>query len=112
MAIKRNINATTALSVLTFFAFCLTAHGAEKDIIDGDISDNYINSTVIARAPKDSNFESLDTDNDGKISLQEAINEISLAENFNNTDVNHDGVITVDEYAMFVKTNEEQTDIN
>ncbi len=61
---------------------------------------------VLAKAPSDTGFKALDGDSDGKISLKEAIKNPALAEQFNKTDINKDGAITVDEYAMFAsKTN-------
>jgi len=66
---------------------------------------------VIAKAPSDTGFEALDGDSDGKISLKEAIKDPALAENFNKTDVNKDGAITVEEYAMYSSAAKKARDI-
>lgn len=82
-------------------SFCATSFAANRDIITGDIRPSARKATVIAKAPEDAAFKSLDTDENGKVSLQESIKDSDLALKFNDTDVNHDGVITVDEYAMY-----------
>lgn len=64
---------------------------------------------VLTKAPSDTGFKALDGNSDGKISIKEAIKNPELAEQFDQRDVNEDGDITAEEYAMFsVKTNKEQ----
>ncbi len=67
---------------------------------------------VIAKAPSDIGFRTLDDDQNGKISLKEARKDPVLIEKFNNTDVNQDGIITVDEYAMFAVKVNKATNVN
>jgi Ca2+-binding EF-hand superfamily protein len=106
-------------TVITMFSFLIIAGfsttaftaTANKEIVTGDIKASK-KITVMAKAPTDKAFESLDTDDDGKISLQEAVKNSALALKFNDTDVNHDGVITVDEYALYTSTSKETTEVN
>jgi len=65
------------------------------------VKDTRAITKVLAKAPSDTGFKALDGDSDGKISLKEAVKNPALVEQFNKTDVNKDGAITVDEYAMF-----------
>ena len=110
MAIMSNRSVENAVFFFLILSFCATTLAASKDIITGDIRPSNAKTTVIAKAPRDDRFKSLDTDGNGEISLQESIKENELALKFNDTDVNHDGVITVDEYAMYQSSKE--TNIN
>lgn len=110
MAVKVNKTIESKVLFIVIAGFCVTTFANSKDIITGDIRPSNVKSAVIAKAPKDTAFKSLDTDGNGKISLQESIKDSKLALKFNETDVNHDGVITVDEFAMY-QSNEE-TNIN
>ncbi len=110
MAIKNNKLIGNSVFFFLILSFCATALAASKEIITGDIRPSNAKTTVIAKAPEDDRFKLLDTDRNGKISLQESIKESDLALKFNDTDVNHDGVITVDEYAMYQSSKE--TNIN
>lgn len=110
MVIKNNKILESTIFLILIASFCATSVAASKDIISGDIRPSNAKTTVIAKAPEDAAFKSLDTDGNGKISLQESIKESELALKFNDTDVNHDGVITVDEFAMYQSNKE--TNIN
>lgn len=110
MTVMKNKIMECSIFFILIAGFCVTSIAASKDIITGDIRPSNAKTTVIAKAPEDAAFKSLDTDENGKISLQESIKESELALKFNDTDVNHDGVITVDEYAMY-RSNKE-TNIN
>ena len=103
---------TTLSGLLLLTGFCSTVLADSKDIVTGNIRENSAQITFIAKAPTDLNFKSLDVDADGKITLKEAIKDMSLANKFNDTDVNHDGVITVDEYAMYTSTKKKATTVN
>lgn len=109
ISIMKPISTLSGLLLLT--GFCTTAL-ADSNIVTGDIHENSPQITFIAKAPTDLNFKSLDVDADGKITLKEAIKDMSLANQFNETDVNHDGVITVDEYAMYTSINKKATTVN
>ncbi len=54
------------------------------------------------KIPADTNFQKLDEDNNGKISLKEAAKDKDLFTKFEKSDVNKDGMITSDEYAALV----------
>lgn len=57
------------------------------------------NETVSsAKATADEDFKKLDANNDGKVSLKEAVKDKTLASQFDATDVNHDGMISAEEY--------------
>lgn len=92
-----------SLSTFTF--------AASKNIVTDDIKEAK-EKAVIAKAPTHKDFKALDTNDDGKISLQEAVKETALATQFNKTDVNHDGAITADEYALYASTSKESTTVN
>jgi hypothetical protein len=49
------------------------------------------------------NFKSLDANGDGKVSVKEAVKDKSLAEQFDAADINHDGMLSTDEYAGFLE---------
>ena len=102
----------TCFSLLLVTGFSTVSFANSKEVITGDIRENKGTTTVIAKAPTDLGFKALDTDADGKVSLSEAIKDRALAENFNATDVNHDGAITVDEYALYSSTSEKETAVN
>lgn len=55
----------------------------------------------IAKLPADAGFKKLDSNNDEKISLKEAVKDKTLASVFDVVDANHDGMITADEYAGY-----------
>lgn len=103
--------------IVTFFGFLLvtalstSVTAASKDIVDGDIKEGKVKA-VIAKAPADQNFKALDINDDDKISLQEAVKDTALATQFNSIDVNHDGVITADEYALYASIAKEATTVN
>ncbi|MFV1921495.1 MAG: hypothetical protein ACMZ63_02640 [Methylotenera sp.] len=106
---KNKIIKSTIFFIL-ITGLCATSSAATKDIVTGDIRPSNVQTTVIAKAPEDAAFKALDADGNGKISLQESINESELALKFNDTDFNHDGVITVDEFAMY--RSNKKTNIN
>jgi hypothetical protein len=112
MKISINRRMVNLCSLLLVTGLSSTAFAASKDIVTGDIRESNAKTTVIAKAPTDLNFKSLDIDADGKITLKEAIKDMALANKFNETDVNHDGVITVDEYAMYTSKSEKATTVN
>jgi Ca2+-binding EF-hand superfamily protein len=59
---------------------------------------------ALTKAPTDSDFKRLDSNGDGKLSLKEAVKDKALAAQFDAIDVNHDGMIAVDEYAAYKAT--------
>lgn len=63
--------------------------------------DNKDEALSIAKAPKNIAFDDLDTDGDKRITLGEAKKDYRLVKFFGMSDVNHDHVITVDEYAQY-----------
>lgn len=103
---------TTCFSLILVAGFSTAIFANNKEVITGDIRENKASTTVIAKAPTDLGFKALDMDADGKVSLKEAIKDRALAENFNATDVNHDGAITVDEYALYSSTSKKETAVN
>jgi hypothetical protein len=58
-------------------------------------------ATTTAPVAIEAEFKKLDSNNDQKISLKEAVKDKSLAAQFDATDVNHDGLLTADEYAYY-----------
>lgn len=56
---------------------------------------------AMTKAPTDADFKRLDNNGDSKISLKEAVKDKALAAQFDATDVNHDGMISADEYANY-----------
>jgi hypothetical protein len=79
MAIRRNKTIENTVLFVIIAGFCVTTFATSKDIITGDIRPSNAKSTVIAKAPEDAAFKSLDTDQNGKISLQESIKDSNLA---------------------------------
>jgi Ca2+-binding EF-hand superfamily protein len=106
MAVINNKIIESTILFILIAGFFATSVAASKDIITGDIRPSNAKTIVIAKAPEDAAFKSLDTNGNGKISLQESIKESELALKFNDTDINHDGVITVDEFAMYQSNKE------
>jgi Ca2+-binding EF-hand superfamily protein len=98
-------------SVLLVASLSTSAVAASKEIRTGDIKENKVGS-VIAKAPVDKDFKALDSNGDGKITLQEAVKNTALATQFNDVDLNHDGVITADEYALYATSLQEPTTVN
>lgn len=58
-------------------------------------------ATTTAPVAIEAEFKKLDSNNDQKISLKEAVKDKSLAAQFDATDVNHDGLLTTDEFASY-----------
>jgi len=58
-------------------------------------------ATTTAPVAIEAEFKKLDSNNDQKISLKEAVKDKSLAAQFDATDVNHDGLLTADEFASY-----------
>lgn len=58
-------------------------------------------ATTVAPVAIETEFKKLDSNNDQKISLKEAVKDKSLAAQFDATDVNHDGLLTADEFASY-----------
>jgi hypothetical protein len=56
---------------------------------------------AMSKAPGDLDFKRLDGNGDGKLSLKEAVKDKALAAQFDTIDVNHDGMIEMDEYANY-----------
>ncbi len=56
---------------------------------------------MVTEAPADMDFKKLDVNSDKKLSLKEAVKDRALANSFDATDANKDGVITPDEYASY-----------
>ena len=54
-----------------------------------------------SKTPTDPDFKKLDGNSDGKLSLKEAVKDKTLAASFDATDVNHDGMLSADEYANY-----------
>ncbi len=101
---KLNISNKLTNTTLTSITGLLLALGTSASFAVESkevIKDTRAITKVLAKAPSDTGFKALDGDSDGKISLKEAVKNPALAEQFNKTDVNKDGAITVDEYAMF-----------
>ena len=53
------------------------------------------------KAPADEDFKKLDANKDGKISLKEAVKDKALATQFDAADINHDGMVSTDEYTSY-----------
>ncbi|MDZ4142106.1 MAG: EF-hand domain-containing protein [Methylotenera sp.] len=54
-----------------------------------------------AKTPADGDFKKLDANKDGKISLKEAVKDKALTTQFDAADVNHDGMVSTDEYTIY-----------
>ncbi len=54
-----------------------------------------------AKAPADEDFKKLDANKDGKVSLKEAVKDKALASQFDAADLNHDGMVSTDEYSSY-----------
>jgi len=80
---------------------------ALKDAIKTDIKVAEVKSSdmkevdSLAKGPADDEFKKLDANKDGKVSLKEAVKDKALAGLFDATDVNHDGMVSTDEYANY-----------
>lgn len=101
----------TSIAGLFLVVGSSTSFAAESKAVINEIETKAI-TKVIAKAPSDIGFKALDRDSDGKISLKEATKNPILAENFNKTDVNKDGAITAEEYAMFASKAEKAPVVN
>lgn len=100
------------VSLLLLAGFSTVSIAKNNDAITGEIKAAKDTSQFIAKAPQDLGFKALDADANGKISLKEAIKDRALAEKFNATDMNHDGAITVEEYALFTSKAKKPTAVN
>jgi len=85
-----------------------TALAVEKDTLI--VKDTKAITKVLAKAPSDTGFKALDNDSNGKLTVEEAGKNPALADKFDQTDVNKDGAITVDEYAMFASKSSAKKD--
>lgn len=88
--------------------FCLTALAAGYAWADTAPTETGRDNRVAARG-----FKSLDLNNDGMISKQEAASNPKLAKDFDKYDTNHDGNLSFGEYAHYegsVETNVKGTD--
>jgi len=56
---------------------------------------------AVATKTADADFKKLDTNTDGKISLKEAVKDKALANVFDVTDADHDGMVSTDEYLNY-----------
>jgi hypothetical protein len=80
---------------------------ALKDAIKTDIKVSEAKSTDTkatdagTKAQVDESFKVLDTNKDGKVSLKEAVRDKALAGQFDAADVNHDGMVSAEEYASY-----------
>lgn len=54
-----------------------------------------------ANVPAGEDFKKLDVNQDGKVSLKEAVKDKTLAGVFDAVDANHDGVISTDEHTAY-----------
>ena len=108
---ESTLNMFTSIAGLLLVAASSTSFSVESTVAVNETETRAI-TKVIAKAPSDIGFKALDGDSDGKISLKEAIKNPVLAEQFNKTDVNKDGAITAEEYAMFSSKVKKATAIN
>jgi len=112
---KMNVSTKQNMLLVSMAGLLLTVSSATAvSAENGEIvKDTKPIKKVIAVVPSDIGFDELDGDRNGKISLKEARRDSALIEKFNHTDVNQDGTITVDEYAMFaLKANKTATKVN
>lgn len=112
--VKKSIS-TTLTSIASLFlvaSFSTVAFADNKEAVTGDIKVAKNTTQFIAKAPTDLGFKALDANADGKISVKEAIKDIALAEKFNATDINHDGAITAEEYALYTSKTKKPTAVN
>ncbi|MDI1308576.1 MAG: EF-hand domain-containing protein [Methylotenera sp.] len=56
---------------------------------------------VSATNSGEADFKKLDANKDGKISLKEAVKDKSLTTYFDAADINHDGMVSADEYVSY-----------
>ncbi|MDI1299542.1 EF-hand domain-containing protein [Methylotenera sp.] len=54
-----------------------------------------------AKAPSNDDFNKLDANKDGNISLKEAVKDKALATQFDAADINHDGMLSADEFTSY-----------
>lgn len=108
---KLNLSNKLTNTVLTSIAGLLLAVGSSASF-SAETTEIVKDTKVIAKAPSDTGFKLLDSDSDGKISLKEAVKDPVLAEQFGETDVNKDGAITVEEYAMYASKADKATVVN
>ena len=80
---------------------------ALKDAIKTDVKVAEAKSTDLkatdtgAKIAVDEHFKVLDANKDGKVSLKEAVKDKALAGQFDAADINHDGMVSADEYASY-----------
>ena len=86
---------------------------------EGKLADQKKLDQVVAKAAGTetvSEFKLLDTNGDKNISLKEAVKDKALASVFDVTDIDHDGMISTDEYANYKATlasiNKEKTSVS
>jgi len=75
---------------------------AESKLADQKKVDQVATKATGAEASTD--FKLLDTNGDKSISLKEAVKDKALASVFDVTDIDHDGMISTDEYANYTST--------
>lgn len=80
---------------LCFSTGIITSAFAENKTVDAKKIESAAAKTV------DADFKKLDANTDGKISLKEAVKDKALANVFDMTDADHDGMISTDEYVIY-----------
>ncbi len=72
---------------------------ADTSAVNGKIQAKEVVAAMDTSA--DSDFKKLDVNSDKKISLKEAVKDKALVNNFDVTDANKDGSLTIDEYSSY-----------
>lgn len=78
-----------------FSSGLITPAFAENKVADTKKVDSATVKTI------DTDFKKLDANADGKISLKEAVKDKALANVFDVTDADHDGMVSTDEYVNY-----------
>lgn len=93
MWILNTSNSYKAVTLAVFLASTLTTQTA--------LAESKLDNKVAVATKIDPDFEKLDSNHNGKISLKEAAKDKGLTLNFDVVDANKDGSINSDEFAAF-----------
>jgi len=108
---------TSVIAAFVFSVLSVSAMADNKAALESAVGNNIKvaeSSAAVPTAaiPADEDFKKLDQNQDGKVSLKEAVKDKLLSGNFDLVDANHDGAISTDEHAAYKVSTSAKTSAN
>lgn len=107
---------TSVIAAFVFSVLSVSAMADNKAALESAVGNIKVaESSAAAPAaaiPADEDFKKLDQNQDGKVSLKEAVKDKLLSGNFDLVDANHDGAISTDEHAAYKVSTSAKTSAN